>query len=833
MTIQFGQKLRKFRLRSRKCMEDTKKSLTQLAFVKELSEVVGLIYSHGAVSNWERGENKINHEDRTLLVGIIKVLFKCGGLTSVEEANQLLATGRYSSLTNQEIESINPEWLSGDGRDVSLTILPTIAEQLASLPIISDLIGMEATIADVAHRLANAMPTVHVALTGRKGVGKSAVANAVARRFVKTSTFTQLVWLPIVGGVDLSGSLAMRLGEKLGLAGMGSLSAEIQFYQLNVALQQTRCLVIIDGVATEEQLNAVTEFIAQLPPPTRVLLTTRITPSASSSVKYDLVTLPELSREATQALLQQLNPALESTHCTAIYDRIGGHPEALIFLARLLVDWPVKEVLSAFEHLFSDDIEILFNNIYAAIWDSLSAETHHLLRLLCFVSVNGVSKEMLQVTSGYSDRQLWNAVQEARRYGILHAHGSLDTLWYSLHQLTRHYIYAKSQSLEEEALAVIAYWQRRFDALDSAEWHLLDRERHNIFQAVRLTLRVADDHPSLQKALYHLAMTLYNFVDQRGFISDYLPFQYALVSADWLTDAQRALRYSQLGTLLRQQQKLESALQAHQQANDLAQTLQDPALLGRTQYNLAIDYRQLHKYAHALELVTQAQSAFTQSGETNLLIATINLHATIDLYLGNLEHARQQLEQAQSLAKTHSAPQSIQARILINLGQVLQRQKRMQDAQRALIQAENFVIGKNTSLHYTLWLAQSAWHLANEDPEKALIVLQQFDLEYLEQMGDLQRVALVQHNLGNAYYLQEFYGKAETSLRQAVKQWQLLRNKSRLARTYKLLGDVFEANNNPDAAHKQWEIAYDLAREYPDNARLQEIMLELQVKLGK
>ena len=63
MTNYFGEQLRKLRKRSYDCMEGATQALTQSVFVEQLKKVVGLIYSHAAVSNWERGRNKISHED--------------------------------------------------------------------------------------------------------------------------------------------------------------------------------------------------------------------------------------------------------------------------------------------------------------------------------------------------------------------------------------------------------------------------------------------------------------------------------------------------------------------------------------------------------------------------------------------------------------------------------------------------------------------------------------------------------------------------------------------------------------------------------------------------
>jgi len=63
-------------------------------------------FSGAAVSDWERGESKISAEDRKVLIALIKVLYKCGGLQTLHEANQLLEAGNYRTFNGEEVQEI-------------------------------------------------------------------------------------------------------------------------------------------------------------------------------------------------------------------------------------------------------------------------------------------------------------------------------------------------------------------------------------------------------------------------------------------------------------------------------------------------------------------------------------------------------------------------------------------------------------------------------------------------------------------------------------------------------------------------------------------------------
>ncbi|HLO33770.1 MAG TPA: helix-turn-helix transcriptional regulator [Anaerolineales bacterium] len=70
-------------------------------------------FSGAAVSDWERGKSKLSAEDRHVLLALIKVLHKCGGLPTLQGGNQLLEAGDYRALNRQEAADIFGETAAG------------------------------------------------------------------------------------------------------------------------------------------------------------------------------------------------------------------------------------------------------------------------------------------------------------------------------------------------------------------------------------------------------------------------------------------------------------------------------------------------------------------------------------------------------------------------------------------------------------------------------------------------------------------------------------------------------------------------------------------------
>lgn len=106
---EFGEFLRHFRERGRDPLYPEKK-LSQIRLGELVGQELGAHgYSGAAVSDWERGESKIHADDRSVLVSLIKVLYQCGGLRTLAEANELLTSGNYRGLNSDEVKKVFPE----------------------------------------------------------------------------------------------------------------------------------------------------------------------------------------------------------------------------------------------------------------------------------------------------------------------------------------------------------------------------------------------------------------------------------------------------------------------------------------------------------------------------------------------------------------------------------------------------------------------------------------------------------------------------------------------------------------------------------------------------
>ena len=206
--LSFGEKLKEFREHTtfrRSAKHRT--CLTQLEFAKKLGDLLHSFYSQDVIQNWESGTTVIRANDRRLLRGIITELHLHSGITTREQADELLSAGYYAVLSEEEAVGIDPSWRKKAAEEVpdskaenteTLPIMsiynidfstqylaPAITLPASAPPLPSLIIGREEDLKELKDRLENSQKVknnvqVLTAIKGWPGVGKTTIASALA-----------------------------------------------------------------------------------------------------------------------------------------------------------------------------------------------------------------------------------------------------------------------------------------------------------------------------------------------------------------------------------------------------------------------------------------------------------------------------------------------------------------------------------------------------------------------------------------------------------------------------------------------------------------------------
>lgn len=330
-----------------------------------------------------------------------------------------------------------------------------VEQVTADLPPLPDtpLFGLERATRVIGEQLRRDDGPWLVAITGIGGIGKTTLADAVARQLAQTFTFQRIVWLR-AGRQNLGGASAEAVYEGL-LADLshrlwperpGVEAPAQRLARLRQALKEQPHLIVIDNLETEAEVAVVLERAPELVRPSRFLLTTRVRPlgpAAFYTFSVDELALPEaadlLAYQAEVTGLADLAEELR-VDAPAIYGVTGGNPLALKLVVGLAKALPLAQILADLQRSRPGAIETLYRHIYWEAWRALNSAARTLLQAMPLVGESGALLEQMQAMSGLEDEAFSLAVAELYTRSLLEARGTARERRYGIHRLTESFL---------------------------------------------------------------------------------------------------------------------------------------------------------------------------------------------------------------------------------------------------------------------------------------------------------------------------------------------------------------------------------------------------------
>lgn len=297
-----------------------------------------------------------------------------------------------------------------------------------------------------------------VTIDGLGGIGKTALADQVARDLIKLTHFDEIAWvtakhthLSVLGRLQVeSGRAALTfpmlidaLTGQLELPENGGLS-QLQRQQLvKQFLRERTCLVVIDNLETVADNRNLLPELRNWQRPSKFLLTSRLRLLDEPNVFS--VSLKELTEESAFQLIRleakrtgfsDLESA-EDADLRQIYDVVGGNPLALKLIVGQLRFHSLSDVLNRFsEGKEAETSTGLFDYIYREIWESLRDESKMTLLALTQAGETGFEMGHLVAVSGLPETTVFESVEELILLSLVDLTGNIFERRYRLHRLT-------------------------------------------------------------------------------------------------------------------------------------------------------------------------------------------------------------------------------------------------------------------------------------------------------------------------------------------------------------------------------------------------------------
>ena len=292
-----------------------------------------------------------------------------------------------------------------------------------------------------------------VAIVGIGGIGKTALADNVARQIARQFHFEDIIWLrsepQTMSGRTLAPQLTFQslitdLASMLGLEISGLVDQTL--IHVRKRLKALPNLVLIDNLETDEETAYVLDHLNDLAGPSKFLLTTRTRPASQTTVFHFPV--EELSQQEASALIHHQARQLgidaregdDEKDIQAIYSVVGGNPLALKLVVSQLDLLPLSQVIEDLTHSRPGPVEELYRHIYWRSWHILSPEARSLLQAMPLLGNAGGLPNYLQAISDLPTDRFWSALQELRNRSLLEVRGTIDKKRYGIHRLTEMFL---------------------------------------------------------------------------------------------------------------------------------------------------------------------------------------------------------------------------------------------------------------------------------------------------------------------------------------------------------------------------------------------------------
>lgn len=318
----------------------------------------------------------------------------------------------------------------------------------------AQLFGIAAPQAELVHSLSQPDGYRFISIEGLGGIGKTALARAVAFELAKDSEFEGIVWISarqswlnesgmIESAPDAAASLAEivnQLAAQLGLEAIAGLGTNDKLARISSYLDHARYLVVIDNLETVRDVDALLPALSPLAETTRFLFTSRQTMSGYPLV-YRHAVAP-LSLVDSKALVESelrrhgRDQLIEPEDMSRLYELLGGMPLALKLISAQMSRWPLSALLDDMRRLRRRAPENLYTYIYRRTWLALDDPARAMLLSLLHIAPDGEDVEWLQLVSALPPDEFDDALAQLLAYSLLEAAGPVESPRYRLHRLT-------------------------------------------------------------------------------------------------------------------------------------------------------------------------------------------------------------------------------------------------------------------------------------------------------------------------------------------------------------------------------------------------------------
>lgn len=328
-------------------------------------------------------------------------------------------------------------------------------------PLYTQLFGVDDKIAALRGVIEpDAAPWI-VSLEGMGGIGKTSLADRLARALAHELTFREIVWVSarqrffqLPGNIKDETTppsltfeeLLDRLIEQLNLKELLRSPDVEKVLGVKAFLKEQPCLIVVDNLETIADGRTLVTQLRNLVTPSKFLLTSRYSLRGESGVYImDLtgLALPDtLALVRYEAGLQGFNELTTASDAALapIHAATGGNPLAIKLVIGQAHMFPLRAILERLQQVEGESAETLLTFIHGEAWQNLSEACRLVMQALTLVPDTGGELEQITAAAGLSEGDTITCLNQLAGYSLISVRGGLEDKQYTLHALTRSFV---------------------------------------------------------------------------------------------------------------------------------------------------------------------------------------------------------------------------------------------------------------------------------------------------------------------------------------------------------------------------------------------------------